>query len=338
MNILLTSVGRRNYIVSYFQEALQPFGGKVFAVNSSLDSPAMLMADGSAQSPLIYDNQYPSFLMNYCLDNDIKLVVSLFDIDLPILSKLKEAFLQQGITIIVGDEWLTKTANDKWLTQEFLRSNDFKTVKTFLHISDFVSSYNKGEIDFPVFVKPRWGMGSISVFKADGMEELQFYFNKAKNEIVNTYLKYESLNIDEAIMIQEAMPGQEYGIDVINDLDGNFFTAIIKKKIVMRSGETDIAVTVDEPVLKQLVEKLGKLTKHPGNMDVDVFFDGKSPFILELNPRFGGGYPFSHEAGIDLPKAIVYWYLKKKVDFEALLTAKIGVKSMKGITIISKPN
>ena len=338
MNILLTSVGRRNYIVSYFQEALKPFGGKVFAVNSSLDSPAMWIADGSAQSPLIYDIQYPLFLLNYCLENDIKLVISLFDIDLPVLSKHKEAFIQKGITIVVGDEWLTKTANDKWLTQEFLKTNDFETVKTFLSIADFVASYNNEEISFPVFVKPRWGMGSISVFKASDMEELQFYFNKAKKEIANTYLKYESLNIDEAIMIQAAMEGQEYGIDVINDLEGNYITAIVKQKLVMRSGETDVAVTVDEPILKQLAEKLGKLSKHPGNMDVDVFFDGKTPYILELNPRFGGGYPFSHQAGINLPNAIVHWHLKRTVNFEEWLTPKIGVKSMKGIAIISQSN
>jgi carbamoyl-phosphate synthase large subunit len=69
----------------------------------------------------------------------------------------------------------------------------------------------------------------------------------------------------------------------------------------MRSGETDVAITVKEPKLESLGKMLGEITQHPANMDVDVFFDGTDAYILEMNARFGGGYPFSHLAGVDLP-------------------------------------
>lgn len=335
MNILLTSAGRRNYMVEYFKEVLQPYNGKVYAMNSNTDAPALWIADEYVQAPLIYDVSYKDFLLNYCKENDIQIVISLFDIELPVLSKLKLEFEQHNISIIVGDEWLTTMANDKWKTQEFLKANGFNTVQAFLSIEDL----RKSTIKFPVFIKPRWGMGSMSIFKADNLEEAVFYFNKAKSEIKQSYLKYESgADIENAVLIQEAMQGVEYGLDIINDLNGNYCTTIVKQKLAMRSGETDGAITADEPILKELGAKIASLTQHPANMDVDVFFDGKAPYILELNPRFGGGYPFSHAAGVNLPQAIISWYRKEEVDSLKLLTPRIGVKTMKGITMISERN
>lgn len=56
MNILLTSVGRRTYMVNYFKEALQG-KGLVHAANS-VETYAMKIADQSVLTPLIYDGNY----------------------------------------------------------------------------------------------------------------------------------------------------------------------------------------------------------------------------------------------------------------------------------------
>lgn len=324
-------------MIAYFRKVINPIGGKVYAMNSELESPALWGADEFVQSPLIYDGGYKDFLLNYCLENEIRLVISLFDIELPVLSRLKTEFKQQGVVIVVGEEWLTTMANDKWKTQEFIRKNGWAVVNTFLSLQAFKDAHKLGDVDFPVFVKPRWGMGSIAIYKADNLNDLEFYYAKAARDVLNTYLKYESAaDMDQAVLIQEKLPGIEYGLDVINDLNGNYCNTIVKKKIAMRAGETDSAITVDEPVLKRLGAELARLTKHPANMDVDVFLDGKEAYILELNPRFGGGYPFSHEAGVNLPQAIVNWYWQTPVSIDELLTPKIGIKAMKGITIISE--
>lgn len=320
-------------MVEYFKEVLKPYNGKVHAMNSEIDVPALWVADYHIKSPLIYDDSYATFLLDYCKRNTIHIVISLFDIELPVLSKLKAEFKRHKITIVVGDEWLTTMANDKWKTQEFLSVNGFNTFKTFLSVEDLKET----KVQFPVFIKPRWGMGSMSIFKADNLEEAQFYFNKAKSEIKQSYLKYESAtDLENAVLIQEALPGREYGLDVINDLEGNYCTTIVKQKLAMRAGETDSAITINEPILQELGARLALLTKHPANMDVDVFFDGITPYILELNPRFGGGYPFSHAAGINLPQAIIDWYTNKKVILQELLTPVYGLMTMKGITMIMK--
>ena len=145
-------------------------------------------------------------------------------------------------------------------------------------------------------------------------------------------MKYESESVEEKILYQEFLPGQEYGVDIINDLDGNYCNSIIKKKIAMRAGETDIAEMVEEPAIREETERLGRMTGHIANMDCDVFLVDGIPYILEMNARFGGGYPFSHENGCNLPQAIVNWVRGEKVP-QHMLEAEIGHKGYKELFI-----
>ncbi|KZL93682.1 carbamoyl phosphate synthase-like protein [Clostridium magnum DSM 2767] len=102
----------------------------------------------------------------------------------------------------------------------------------------------------------------------------------------------------------------------------------------MRSGETDCAETVSNSVLKDLGKSISEKLRHIANLDMDVFMVDKTPYILEMNARFGGGYPFSHIAGVNLPKAIVNWLQNKDVD-KSILTEKIGVFAHKDIEIVN---
>jgi len=103
------------------------------------------------------------------------------------------------------------------------------------------------------------------------------------------------------------MTGDEYHLDVVNDLDGNYVATFAKRKLAMRAGETDSAVTVNNPTLTEVGRTLSSALKHKANLDVDVFLNSGGASVLEMNPRFGGGYPFAHLAGVDLPRAILSW-------------------------------
>ena len=174
-----------------------------------------------------------------------------------------------------------------------------------------------------MIVKPRFGCGSIAMSIAEDEMALLYYFRRNTRTINKSYLKYESADVEDKIIYQEYLDGQEYGVDIINDLNGDFKTAIIKKKIAMRAGETDIAELVNSPEIFSEVTRLGKLTAHVANMDCDVFLVDGKPYVLEMNARFGGGYPFSHMGGCNLPKALVNWCYDMDVS-EEMLTAKAG--------------
>lgn len=333
INILLTSVGRRGYLVKYFKEAIG--NGKVHVSNSSDISPAFNYADASVVTPLIYDDNYIDFLLDYCNKNSINAIISLFDIDLPILSKNKKRFEANGIKVIVSALEVIEICNDKWKTYKFLKENGFNTVHTYINVEEAIQDLNSKKINYPVIIKPRWGMGSLSVMTADNEDELNTLYKKAINNIKNTYLKYESSeNIKQAVIIQEKIVGQEYGLDVINDLDGNYKTTIVKQKYAMRFGETDCAKVINNKPLKELGRKMAEKLKHIANMDVDVFLVNNKPYVLEMNARFGGGYPFSHMSGVNLPKAIIAWLRNEKIDEDVLKEKKIERLFHKDINII----
>lgn len=332
MNILLTSAGRRSYLVKYFKEALNGTG-LVHAANSSALSTAFLYADKTVVTPLIYDDNYIPFLIDYCKENSIGAVISLFDVDLMMLAKNKGTFEAEGIRVIVADENAIDICNDKWSTYQFCLENSINAPRTYLSLDEALNDIRNSSLSFPLYVKPRWGMGSLSVFCAENEEELKVFYNKSKREIENSYLKYESAaNTEQCVLIQESLKGQEYGIDVINDLEGNYQNTVIRQKFAMRSGETDAAIIAENNEIEAIGKIISRKLRHPGNLDADVFLVDGVPYLLEMNARFGGGYPFSHVAGVNVPLAIIKWLNNEKVALEHL-TPKQGVMASKELII-----
>ncbi|MDZ7821453.1 MAG: ATP-grasp domain-containing protein [Candidatus Marinimicrobia bacterium] len=329
MDILLTSVGRRTYMVEYFKEALN-HTGLVHAANS-VETYAMKVADRSVVTPLIYNSSYIGFLLDYCLTNKVEAIIPLFDIDLPILSRNKDEFAANGITIVVADPDFIKICNDKWFTFNFFKSNRFRVPETYLSLSSALEAVSDNIIQYPLIIKPRWGMGSIGIFQADNREELKMFYRKTLNSINGSYLKYESQKAPEdSVIIQEKLCGGEYGIDIFNDLDGRLLTCVPKKKLAMRAGETDSAEILENRKLFEIGKTISSLAKHIGNLDIDCFFIENEFYVLEMNCRFGGQYPFSHMAGVNFPKALIHMLLGKKVESGFLKPSKgvIGIKDI----------
>jgi len=329
MNILITSAGRRSYLVRYFREALA--GKGLVHAGNSVYSAALQVADKAVITPLIYNPQYICFLIDYCRQNDIAAIISVFDIDLPMLAKSKEIFNNEGIQVVVSDYEVTQICNDKWNTYKFLRSNSIKTPSTFLGIDDAVKGLKAKYIEFPVIIKPRRGMGSMSIYEAENMEELHILFKRVRKEIFNTYLSYESeLCKEDCVIIQEKIKGQEYGLDVVNDLHKNYVTSFLIKANSMRGGETDWAITEKNVLFDKLGKRLSTNLQHVANLNVDCFMHDKKPYVLEMNCRFGGHYPFFHLAGANLPLAIIKWLNGEFADKE-LFEIRDGVEGIKDI-------
>lgn len=330
MNILLTSVGRRTYMVEYFKEALKG-QGKVY-VSNSVKTYTMEHADGFLVSPLIYDSNYIDVLIQYCKENEIAAIVPLFDIDIPVLARNRELFRQAGVKLIVASTEVADKCNDKWLTYCGLKDMGLAQPETFISREEAKVQLAQNNIHFPLILKPRWGCGSIGIMEACNETEMDVLYQKLYKEIFDSYLKYES-NADQAncIVIQQKIDGQEYGLDVFNDLNGCLATVVAKKKIAMRAGETDVAEIVAREPFMGVATILSEKLHHVGNLDVDVFLAPDNRiFVLEMNARFGGQYPFSHLAGVNFPKQIVKW-LRGEGNDSSLLNAEVGVRSCKDL-------
>lgn len=322
MNILFTCAGRRTYLLKYFKENMQS-GDKVVATDMQLSAPALQAADIKIQVPAVYDPKYIDITLNICKEQKIDALISLNDLELPILAENKAKFEALGVTVIISDPEVIDICFDKYKTAQWVESIGLNAPKTYVTLTSAKEALAKGEIAFPLFMKPRWGSGSIGLETIDDMEELDIYYHLLMKKIKKTILATASVG-DEYIMIQEKLTGKEFGLDVMNDLQGNNVAVSVKQKLAMRAGETDKAITVDIPEVYEMGRKIGENLKHIGNLDVDIMQRAKGDYcVLELNPRFGGGYPFSYEAGVNMPKAILEWLRGEKVD-SAILQPEHG--------------
>lgn len=338
MNVLLSCVGRRGYLVDYFREALAG-QGRVIAANSDPLTDGMWRADRAYEVPGVNDPGYIDALLDIAEKEKVGLVVSLFDIDLPFLSAARARFAERGIQVAVSDEAVVDIANDKWRTQIFLQEHGFDGPRTWASLSSALEAVDAGEVRWPLFIKPRWGMGSIGVQMARDADELRFFHEHTRRGIARSYLTLMEERVIEKdgrgdVLIQEGISGQEYGLDVFNDFKRHHVVTTVKRKVRMRSGETDVAEVVDMPELTRLGARLGRQLGHVGNLDVDVMVSGDRLAVIEFNARFGGGYPFSHLAGANYPEMLVRL---AQGQLPAPSMARVGTFGLKALVPMQAP-
>ncbi len=288
MNILILSAGTRNKIVQYFEKELKG-NGRVIATDCSNLAPAIYEADKYYIVPRITDKNYINIILDICKKEKIDALFSLIDPELSLIAKNVERFKEIRVKTIISDYNKVEMCFDKYEMYKFLINNNFKTPKTYIDKEKFLEDLEKGEITFPVFVKPVRGSASININKINNKEELDVIWKQADN-----------------LIIQEFMDGQEYGADVYIDMISNKTVAIFtKKKIKMRAGETDKSVSVKDETLFNLIKDFVKKAGFKGIIDIDIFEIDGEYYISEVNPRFGGGYPHAYECNVNVPKMII---------------------------------
>jgi carbamoyl-phosphate synthase large subunit len=316
MNILFTCAGRRTYLLKYFKAQLAG-EGKIIATDMQLSAPALTAADIKIQVPAVYDSSYIDKTLAICKEHNVKALISLNDLELPIIAANKERFLAIGATPIVSEAEVIDICFDKYKTAQFIESIGLYTPKTFVNLDSAKEALKSGDLTYPLILKPRWGSGSIGIEFVNNDEELDEIYALLNKKIKKTILATASVG-DEYILIQQCIKGQEYGMDVMNDLQGNNLGVAVKMKLSMRAGETDKAKTVANDDIAEIGRTIAKNLHHIGNLDCDVFEKDGKYYVLELNPRFGGGFPFSYEAGVNFPKAIIELLKGNEVDTSIL--------------------
>ena len=288
MNFLILAAGTRNKIVQYFKKTFTGVGA-VVATDVSKLGPAIYDADKYYIVPPIMEPGYIDKILEICQKEKIKGVMSLIDPELSLLAANEEKFKAIGVTIIGSSYDLCEMALDKMQMYEWLKSHGYNCARSWMNKEEFYKAVDAGEVYYPVFVKPYRGSASISISKVYDKETVDLLFAH-----------------ENGLMIQEFLDGQEIGADVYIDLiSGEVVSIFTKKKIKMRAGETDKAVSFKDPELFALIEKFVNEAGFRGQIDIDIFEIGGQYYISEVNPRFGGGYPHAYESGCDHMKLIL---------------------------------
>lgn len=282
MNILILSAGTRNKVVQYFKKAVGT-AGKVVATDMSEIAPAVYEADKFYKVPRMTEPGYIDVIFDICRKEQIQAVLTLIDPELSLLAKHEADFAALGVKVVGSSYELCERALDKMDMFRWLTEHGYACAKSYTDKEVFFADVEAGKAKYPVFVKPVRGSASIAISKVYDKETVELLFAHS-----------------DGLMIQEFLDGQEIGADVYIDMISKEVVSIFtKKKLVMRAGETDKAVSFKDEKLFALIEKFVKESGWNGQIDIDIFDVNGTYYISEVNPRFGGGYPHAYECGCD---------------------------------------
>lgn len=281
MNLLLSCIGQRGYIADFFRPHLSK-RDRILGSGNSRWTPGFTRCDAAFLLPDIPHEDYLPSVLKLCERERVDAVLSFNDNDVVRLVRAQEEFQKRGITLLMPPLEIAEIAFDKYRTFEFLTANDIPTPKTALTPEDAAG------FAFPLYVKPRRGSGSADTFIARNDREMRTFFEYRPDMI-----------------IQEAVVGEAFNIELCTDFSGTPVGLSTWKKHRSRLGETEQAETFRDSAIIDFALSLGKRLGATGPTDIDVFRQGSSNIVLEVNTRFGGGYPVSHLAGADFPKLLV---------------------------------
>lgn len=293
LNVLMTAGSRRVPLLEGFRRALRDLrlAGSVHVTDVNPLSPTMLVADKAHMVPLSDDPGYIDHLLDLCERERIGLVVPTIDDELPVFSAARPRFEERGVKVAVSDGFVTTLCNDKFATSAYLRDRGVSAAEAWL--PDTVPE----GLAFPVFVKPRFGRGSVGAFPAADRRQLDFFLSYVPGAVIQDYLT-----------------GPEFTIDLFCDFDGTPLSAVPRERAVIRAGVIDRGRTVADPALIDLALSCAAVLKFEGPCNIQCRVVNGKPVIFEINPRFSGGIPLTIAAGADFPRMLVELAIGRKVE------------------------
>lgn len=287
MNYLMCSVGRRGELLKNFRKSL-PEDSKIVATDNSQYAPALYLADKQYLVPRIDAPEYIGTLLNICRKENIHAITTFIDPEIELLSANREKFTEIGVEVLTPYEETAQLCFDKYKMFCFLKEQGIPTVRTWGTVEEFTVEHQAGKVQFPVFVKPRTGSGSVGARKVSAYDELVIL-----------------MQAEPELIIQEYMDCQDLDADVyIDTISHQAVSAFSKKKIETRIGGASKTVSFKDPALFEFIKKIVSIMKFNGPVDMDFFFKDGEYYLSEINPRFGGAYLHAYGAGVDFIQMI----------------------------------
>jgi carbamoyl-phosphate synthase large subunit len=333
-SILLASAGRRPYLVKWFTEALVAQGVHGHVVLADMDelSSARAFTEVFVPAPAADDPRYEDWLRDTLRDHGVTLALSVNDFELSRWSRLSGP---EFASLVRLSPEIQDAVEDKRIMASLLSAHGVLSPQ--LHSVEGLARRTSDD-DRELVLKGRYGSGSRGL-RVTTSRRASDVLQSALGEVTHRTGEPAGADVapDEVLIAQDRIRGDEYGLDIVCDLAGEFVGVLARHKLGMRAGETDRAVTIDPRPFEQLGRKLSECIPHRGVLDVDVIVDQEGhSWVIDVNPRFGGGYPFSHVAGADVPAALVAWLIGRG-DARGQLAYEYGVTGSKSVDIVRLP-
>ncbi len=296
-NILITSAGQRVALVREFQETLQHFfpEAKVFTTEMNPKfAPAAYVSDGCFEVPRCTSDDYVETLLLLCEEKGIGMIVPTIDTELAILSANNDRFLKRGVFVSVSDYDFVMMCRDKRNTGEFFEKHGIRVPRAI----------DKYHPIFPLFAKPY-----------DGSLSTNLHYIKNAAELTKEILEDPKLLFMEYI---DKDVYKEYTVDMYYGKDHKVKCIVPRERIKIRAGEINKGLTEKEPLTQYLYDRLETIDGCVGCICIQVFLNPQTCDVvgIEINPRFGGGYPQTYAAGGNYPELLIREnFLGEKIEY-----------------------
>lgn len=277
--VLISSAGRRVSLLRSFREAFATLGvtGRIIACDIGWTAPAMYVADDALTVPGCTDPAFAGCLTDICRRERVDLVVPTIDPELPVWAALRQPLADLGTVVAVSAPEVIDIAADKRMTNSHCRRHGLPCPRqaTVAQVLGSPAAWT-----FPLIAKPVRGSASIGVRRLTGWPQLKAVSDEAD------------------IVVETLAPGSEYTVDVYVDRAGLARAPVPRRRLEVRAGEVSKAQVVRDAMLESLAVQTVRTLPGPyGPLNVQMFFDGRTASVIEINARFGGGYPLTCRAG-----------------------------------------
>lgn len=288
-NILITSAGKRVSLVRIFQEALKKLSlqAKVYTTDMKPEmAPAGFVSDGCFKVPRVTDDDYINRLIDICCTHNIGLIIPTIDTELALLAENKSLLREKGVEVIVSSIDFVCACRDKRKTSALFQQLD-------ICIPEIRDKYHP---KFPLFAKPY-----------DGSLSKDIYVIRNSEELTPEIMQHPKLIFMEYI---DKTQYKEFTVDMYYGKDNKAKAIIPRERVEIRAGEINKGYTRKNHLVPFLKERMDYIPGVVGCICIQLFYNEMTHkvFGIEINPRFGGGYPLSYYAGANFPEFLLREY------------------------------
>jgi carbamoyl-phosphate synthase large subunit len=280
LRILVSSAGRRVELIQCFRSAAEKLGVPLSVIACDVApemSSACRMADHAFRVPPCDDPDFVKLVADVARRDEVDLIIPTIDPELSPYAAAASSFAREGTRVHVSDEAVIRIARDKLETMKIFQAAGVPVPRTVE--LDEVRRSPDGWAG-PLFLKPKGGSASRLISKVDHVDALP---------IVES----------EPMIVQEYLDGPEFTVNMFIDQHGVLKCVVIHRRLRVRAGEVEKGRTEHYPALTEIAEAIARaLPSARGALCFQVIDDPlKGPKVIEINARFGGGYPLVHHAG-----------------------------------------
>lgn len=280
-NLLLLAPHWRVSLARAFQDAKARLGvsWKLVGADSDPLAASLKVVDVSHTLPLFEDSACKSKLIDLCHQEAIHTILPMTNKAIEFLDRHRKDFDTENLLAYLQDSETIEICHDKLKLARFFESANIPSPVTG-SAEMFAATH-----EFPLIAKPKYGEGGKDNFMIESKHDLEFYAQKYPGHV-----------------LQKFITGEEYTVDWFSDKSGQPLLIIPRQRLVIRGGEVMVSRISMDPVIVELVRRVGLRLKLKGPANIQGILNVDGQFLLtDVNLRFGSGAVHSIAAGGDMP-------------------------------------